>query len=59
MIKKLCAALALGLGMTTGAFAQDINFGIISRQPGASTATGYTKVHQKEQAEIIDKAFTI
>lgn len=32
MIKKLCAALAIGLGMTTGAFAQDINFGIISTE---------------------------
>jgi phosphonate transport system substrate-binding protein len=32
MIKKLCAAMALGLGMTTGAFAQDINFGIISTE---------------------------
>lgn len=31
MIKKLCAALALGLGMV-GAFAQDINFGIISTE---------------------------
>ena len=31
MIKKLCAALALGLGMT-GSFAQDINFGIISTE---------------------------
>jgi phosphonate transport system substrate-binding protein len=29
MIKKLCAALALGLGMV-GAFAQDLNLGIIS-----------------------------
>lgn len=32
MIKKLCAALALGFGMTAGAFAQDINFGIISTE---------------------------
>ncbi|RST56180.1 phosphonate ABC transporter substrate-binding protein [Variovorax sp. MHTC-1] len=32
MIKKLCAALAIGLCMTTGAFAQDINFGIISTE---------------------------
>ncbi|MDR6854204.1 phosphonate ABC transporter substrate-binding protein [Variovorax guangxiensis] len=31
MIKKLCAALALGLGMTA-ALAQDINFGIISTE---------------------------
>ena len=31
MIKKLCAAMAIGLGMT-GAMAQDINFGIISTE---------------------------
>jgi len=31
MIKKLCATLALGLGMT-GAMAQDIHFGIISTE---------------------------
>ncbi|MBS1495696.1 MAG: 2-oxoglutarate dehydrogenase E1 component [Bacteroidetes bacterium] len=36
-----------------------INFHIISRQPSASTATGYAKVHAKEQAEIIEKAFSI
>jgi 2-oxoglutarate dehydrogenase E1 component len=36
-----------------------INYGVISRQPGASTATGYNKVHQQEQAEIIETAFSI
>ncbi|MEO5942328.1 MAG: 2-oxoglutarate dehydrogenase E1 component [Ferruginibacter sp.] len=36
-----------------------INFHIISRQPSASTATGYAKVHAKEQAEIVEKAFNI
>jgi 2-oxoglutarate dehydrogenase E1 component len=36
-----------------------INFGVISRNASASTATGYNKVHLKEQAEIIDTAFTI
>ncbi|MEO6536980.1 MAG: 2-oxoglutarate dehydrogenase E1 component [Ferruginibacter sp.] len=36
-----------------------INFHIISRQPSAATATGYAKVHAKEQAEIIEKAFQI
>lgn len=36
-----------------------INFGVISRQPSASTATGYAKVHAQEQAEIIDTAFGI
>jgi 2-oxoglutarate dehydrogenase E1 component len=36
-----------------------INFGIIGRQPSASTATGYNKTHQQEQVEIIDTAFSI
>jgi 2-oxoglutarate dehydrogenase E1 component len=36
-----------------------INYGVISRQPSASTATGYNKVHQQEQAEIIETAFSI
>jgi 2-oxoglutarate dehydrogenase E1 component len=38
---------------------QGITFYIISRTASASTATGYAKVHAKEQAAIIDKAFTI
>jgi 2-oxoglutarate dehydrogenase E1 component len=36
-----------------------INFGVISRKASASTATGYGKVHAREQAEIIDTAFSI
>jgi len=36
-----------------------INFGIIGRQPSASTATGFNKMHQQEQVEIIETAFTI
>ncbi|MDP4247451.1 MAG: 2-oxoglutarate dehydrogenase E1 component [Bacteroidota bacterium] len=36
-----------------------INYGVISRQPSAATATGYAKVHAQEQAEIIETAFTI
>ncbi len=38
---------------------KSINFGTISRQPSASTATGYNKVHQQEQNEIIETAFSI
>jgi 2-oxoglutarate dehydrogenase E1 component len=38
---------------------QNINFHIISRQLSAATATGYSKVHAKEQAQIIDSAFSI
>jgi 2-oxoglutarate dehydrogenase E1 component len=34
-------------------------FSIISRKASASTATGYAKVHAKEQADIITKAFEI
>ncbi len=36
-----------------------INYGFISRQPGASPATGYAKVHGQEQLEIIETAFSI
>ena len=38
---------------------KNINLFIVSRAPSASTASGYSKVHGKEQAEIIDRAFTI
>ena len=36
-----------------------INYGVIGRQPSASTATGFSKVHAAEQAEIVDTAFSI
>lgn len=36
-----------------------INYGVIGRNASAATATGYAKVHAKEQAEIIETAFTI
>ena len=38
---------------------KSINYGIISRQPGAATASGYSKVHAQEQAEIVETAFSI
>ncbi|GAC1589847.1 MAG: 2-oxoglutarate dehydrogenase E1 component [Ginsengibacter sp.] len=38
---------------------RSINFGLITRQASASTASGYSKIHAKEQSEIIEKAFTI
>ena len=51
------------LNMGAASFLQmnlkSINFGVISRQPSASTATGYTKVHKQEQEEIIETAFSI
>ncbi|BAV04580.1 2-oxoglutarate dehydrogenase E1 component [Filimonas lacunae] len=36
-----------------------VNYGIISRNASASTATGFAKVHAVEQADIIDTAFNI
>ena len=36
-----------------------INFHIISRKASASTASGYSKVHAKEQAEILETAFNL
>jgi 2-oxoglutarate dehydrogenase E1 component len=51
------------LNMGAASFLQmnlkSINYGFISRQPGASPATGYAKVHAQEQAEIIETAFSI
>ncbi len=38
---------------------KSINYGIISRQPGAATASGFSKVHGQEQSEIIETAFSI
>jgi 2-oxoglutarate dehydrogenase E1 component len=36
---------------------QNINFYIISRQASAATATGFAKVHAREQAELLEAAF--
>jgi 2-oxoglutarate dehydrogenase E1 component len=36
-----------------------INFGVISRNASAATATGYAKVHKAEQEEIINTAFEV
>ncbi len=36
-----------------------INYGVISRNASAATATGYAKVHAQEQTEIIETAFNI
>lgn len=38
---------------------KNLNFYIVSRQASAATASGYAKVHAKEQAGIIDAAFKI
>ncbi|MFP4092538.1 MAG: 2-oxoglutarate dehydrogenase E1 component, partial [Cyclobacteriaceae bacterium] len=37
---------------------RQVNLDIISRKPAASPATGYGKMHGKEQEEIINKAFS-
>jgi 2-oxoglutarate dehydrogenase E1 component len=51
------------LNMGAASFLQmnlkSINYGVISRQPSASTATGFAKVHKQEQEEIIETAFSI
>ena len=51
------------LNMGAASFLQmnlkNINYGFISRQPGASPATGFAKVHAQEQSEIIETAFSI
>ncbi|MDP4264043.1 MAG: 2-oxoglutarate dehydrogenase E1 component [Bacteroidota bacterium] len=51
------------LNMGAASFLQtnfrSINYGVISRQPSASTATGYAKMHAQEQAEIIETVFSI
>jgi 2-oxoglutarate dehydrogenase E1 component len=51
------------LNMGAASFLQmnlkEINFSIISRTASAATATGYAKVHAKEQAQIIEQAFSI
>lgn len=51
------------LNMGAASFLQmnlkSINFGVISRQASASTASGYAKVHKQEQEEIIETAFGI
>ncbi len=51
------------LNMGAASFLQmnlkNMNYGVISRQPSASPATGYTKIHKQEQEEIIETAFGI
>lgn len=38
---------------------KNINLYIVSRQASAATASGYSKVHAKEQAQIVDTAFNL
>jgi 2-oxoglutarate dehydrogenase E1 component len=51
------------LNMGAASFLQmnlkSINYGVISRQPSASPASGFAKIHAQEQKEIIETAFGI
>jgi 2-oxoglutarate dehydrogenase E1 component len=51
------------LNMGAASFLQmnlkSVNYGIISRNASAATASGYSKVHAAEQADIIDTAFNV
>jgi 2-oxoglutarate dehydrogenase E1 component len=38
---------------------KNLNYGMISRQPSASTSSGHAKIHVQEQSEIIETAFSI
>jgi 2-oxoglutarate dehydrogenase E1 component len=38
---------------------ESINFHVISRKASASTASGYSKIHAKEQLAVVDTAFSI
>lgn len=38
---------------------RDVNWELVSRKSSASPATGYQKVHAKEQQDIINKAFEV
>lgn len=48
------AATYLKMNMPKG-----INFHICARSASAATATGYSKIHARQQAELIEKAFSI
>lgn len=51
------------LNMGAASFLQmnlkSFSFGMVSRQPSASPATGYAKIHAQEQAELLETAFSI
>jgi 2-oxoglutarate dehydrogenase E1 component len=48
----------MGAWMFINTYLPDMNFELISRKASASPASGYNKVHQKEQFEIVEKAFS-
>lgn len=51
--------LNMGAASFLQMYLKSFNYGVISRQPSASTATGYNKVHNQEQAELVETAFQI
>ncbi|MEO8413868.1 MAG: 2-oxoglutarate dehydrogenase E1 component [Ginsengibacter sp.] len=51
--------LNMGAASFLRMYLTSINYGVVSRPPSAATATGFSKVHSKEQVEIIDTAFSL
>ena len=51
--------LNMGAASFLQIYLKSFNYGVISRQLSASTATGYIKVHAQEQAELVETAFVI
>jgi 2-oxoglutarate dehydrogenase E1 component len=51
--------LNMGAASFLQMYLKSFNYGVISRQPSASTATGYNKVHNQEQTELVETAFQI
>jgi len=51
--------LNMGAASFLQMYLKSFNYGVISRQPSASTATGFNKVHHQEQAELVETAFQI
>ncbi len=51
--------LNMGAASFLQMYLKSFNYGVISRQPSASTATGYNKVHHQEQTELVETAFQI
>ncbi|MHB1921204.1 MAG: 2-oxoglutarate dehydrogenase E1 component [Chitinophagaceae bacterium] len=38
---------------------KSFSYGVVSRHPSASTATGFSKIHAQEQQEIVETAFSL
>ena len=51
--------LNMGAASFLQMYLKSFNYGVISRQPSASTATVFNKVHHQEQTELVETAFQI